>query len=89
MLSSKAYAASGDKIGYTRQKGMTIIQEMELISRHLEQFGKTTRAEVAELCKCDTEHAYYLLRKMTSEGRVKVENKGRFSFYTLLELRAN
>lgn len=62
MLSSKVYALSGDEIRYTRQKGMTILQEMEIIGRHVEKFGKITRVEVAELCKCDQDHAYYLLK---------------------------
>lgn len=83
MLSSKVYALSGDEIGYTRQKGMTTPQEIEIIGRHLKQFGKITRAKVVELCKCDRDHAYYLLHKLIGEGRVKTIKRGKYTFYTL------
>ena len=46
MLSSKVYALTGDEIGYTRQKGMTVLQEEEIIGRHIEKFGKITRADL-------------------------------------------
>jgi len=81
MLSLKVYALSGNEIGYTRQKGMTIPQEMEKIGRHLEQFGKITRAEAAELCQCDLNHAYYLLGKMVDGGLVKTEKVGKIVRY--------
>ena len=82
ILSSNVYALSGDEIGYTRQKGMTVIREMALIDRHLEQFGKITRSEVAELCKCELHHASYLLRKMIREGRAQAIKMGKFTYYT-------
>ncbi len=81
MLSSKVYALSGNETGYTRQRGMTTLQEIGMIDRHIEKFGKISRTETAELCKCDSNHAYYLLRRMTDEGRIEVKNKGKFSYY--------
>ena len=81
MLSSKVYALSGNEAGYTRQRGMTTLQEKELIDRHIDKFGKISRAETAELCKCDLNHAYYLLRKMVDEGRICVVKMGKFSYY--------
>lgn len=81
MLSSKVYAISGNETGYTRQRGMTTLQEMSMIERHIESFGKITRAKTADLCKCDLNHAYYLLRKMTEEGRIKGVKSGKFSYY--------
>ena len=82
MLSSKVYALSGSKTEYTRQRGMTTLQEMGMIERHIEKFGMISRAETAELCKCDSNHAYYLLQKMTGEGRLKALKKGKHSYYT-------
>ena len=81
MLSSKVYAISGNETGYTRQRGMTTLQEMGMIERHIEKFGKISRAEAAELCKCDRNHAYYILRKMTEEGRATVIKMGKSSYY--------
>lgn len=34
ILSSRVYSGSGNEIGYTRQKGMTINQEISMIERH-------------------------------------------------------
>jgi len=66
---------------YTRQRGMTTLQEMGMIDRHIDKFAMISRAETAELCKCDLNHAHYLLRKMTDEGRVIAIKKGKFSYY--------
>ncbi|MBQ7417545.1 MAG: putative DNA binding domain-containing protein [Acidaminococcaceae bacterium] len=81
MLSSKLYAITGNETGYTRQRGMTTLQEMGLIERHIDKFGKISRMEAAELCKCDRNHAYYILRKMTEEGRAAVIKLGKSSYY--------
>ena len=85
MLSSKVYALSGNEAAYTRQRGMTTLQEMDLIDRQINQFGRISRAKAAELCKCDLNHAYYLLRKMTDEGRVIAIKQGKFSYYVHAE----
>ncbi len=81
MLSSKVYALLDNKTGYTRQHGMITLQEIGLIDRHIEKFGRISRAEAADLCKCDLNHAYYLLRRMSDEGRVIAVKKGKFSYY--------
>lgn len=72
-------------MGYIKQKGMTAIQEMGLIDRHIEEFGKITRIETAKLCNCDSNHAYYLLRKMMEEGHIRIVGKGRSSYYVRLK----
>lgn len=81
MLSSKVYALSGNESGYTRQKGMTLIRDMAMIDQHIDEFGKITRAVVAELCKCDLNHASYLLRKMTNNNRIISKKMGKYSYY--------
>ena len=81
MLSSKVYAMSGNETGYTRQRGMETLEEIGMIERHINKFGKITRAEAAELCKCNLNHAYYLLQKMLEEGRITWTKKGRTFYY--------
>lgn len=81
MLSSKVYELSGNKTGYTRQRGMTTLQEMDLICRHIDSFGKISRAEVVELCRRNSDHAYYLLQKLATEKRIVSVKKGRSSIY--------
>ena len=77
MLSSKVYALSGNETAYTRQKGMTIIQEKSMIESHVERFGQISRAEAAELCKCDKNHAYYILHQMVKAGSLRTIGSSR------------
>ena len=81
MLSSKVYALSGNETGYTRQRGMTTFQEMEMIERFINNYGEISRAKTADLCKCDSNHAYYLLQKMYEKGRVDIVKKGKYTVY--------
>lgn len=81
MLSSKVYALSGNETAYTRQRGLSNIHEIEMIKSHIEKFGQITRAQAADLCKCDYNHAYYLLRKMTEKGSIQAVGKGRNAKY--------
>ena len=81
MLSSKVYELSDNKVGYTRQKGMTTIQEMGMIESHIERFGQITRAEAAELCKVTKSRAYYVLSKMVDEDKIKLVGTGRYARY--------
>ena len=82
MLSSKVYALSGNETAYTRQRGLSNIQEIGMIRSYIEKFGQITRAQAADLCKCDFNHAYYLLHKMTEEGNIQAVGKGRNTRYT-------
>ena len=81
MLSSKVYSLSGNETGYTRQRGMTIIQEKAMIKSHIEKFGKITRAEIVDLCKCNTSHANYLLNALQETEDIKKMGKGKNTFY--------
>ncbi len=83
MLSKKVYAMSGNKIGYTRQRGMTTIQEKGLILAHLENYGRITRSDVIELCKCEGRHASWLLTELVKDGKIQLTEKGRYSYYEL------
>ena len=56
---------------------MGSIQEKGMIESHVDKFGQITRAEAAELCKCDTNHAYYLLHKMVEEDVLVAVGSGR------------
>lgn len=82
ILNSKVYAMSKATTGYTRQRGMTIIQEKGLIASHVGRFGRITRAEAAELCKCDANHAYYILNQMADGGLLSRIGRGRYAYYT-------
>ncbi|MBR1919343.1 MAG: putative DNA binding domain-containing protein [Spirochaetales bacterium] len=82
ILSSRVYSGSGNEIGYTRQKSMTINQEISMIERHVEKFGSISRSEVVELCRCEKNHAYYILRKMVGDGLLRENKRGKYTSYS-------
>jgi len=84
ILSAKVYALAGNKAGYTRQHGMTIIQEKSLILQQAEKYGRITRAETMELCKCEKDHAYILLKALCREGKLELSGNGRGAYYRIL-----
>jgi len=82
MLSSKVYALSGDETGYIRQRGMTIIDEMGMIMRHVEKYGRINSKQTADHCKSDLNHANYVLRKMVDKNMLRKGGRGKNTFYT-------
>lgn len=84
MLSSKVYAATNNKAGYTRQRGWDKMQERELILAHLTRFPTISRKEVMELCRCSPNHASWLLRRLVRDGIIQMCGLGRGSLYQKL-----
>ena len=84
MLSSKVYSISDNKAGYTRQRGWDTLQEQELILSHLSKYRTITREGAAELCRCTTNHATWLLRQLTSQNKIKLCGSGRGAHYEKL-----
>ena len=83
MLSSKVYELTGQKAAYTRQKGMSTIQEKNMIESQVKSFGSIKRDEVVQLCKCGSPHAYYLLRKLVEDGVLTATGKGKNTRYIM------
>ena len=86
MLSATLYEMTGNKAGYTRQKGWTSIQEKEMIIAHFENFQTITRKEVMELCKCNKDHATWLLQQLRKEKKIRLFGTGRNSQYALVRV---
>ena len=64
---------------------MTIIQEKGMIESHVDSFGRITRAEAAELCKCEINHAYYILKRMVDDEILQVIKQGKYTYYVRKE----
>ena len=60
---------------------MTTLQEKDIILRHLESFSRISRADVVELCRCDRNHAYYLLKLLLQDGIIKKIGSGKSAYY--------
>ena len=81
MLSSKVYALSGDETGYIRQRGMTIIDEIGMIMRHVEKYGTINSRQTADHCKSDLNHANYVLKKMVEKNMLIRCGRGKNTYY--------
>ena len=60
---------------------MSVFQERGLINSHIDNFGRITKKDVMDLCKCGQDHAYYLLRKMVENDELLALGKGKATFY--------
>ena len=81
MLSADIYAAINNSSGYTRQKGWDTIQEKEMILSFLDTYHKITRSDVMDLCRCNENHATWLLRKLTKENKIILASRGKYAYY--------
>lgn len=72
------------KAWYTRQRGWNTLQEQELILSHLSKYKTITREGAAELCRCTSNHATWLLRHLTSQNKIKLCGSGRGAHYEKL-----
>lgn len=81
-ISASLYRQLGDVAGYVRSRGFDEIQQREMILNAVEVEGKITRKKAAELCRVNSARAYYVLRKLVSEGRLQPVGKGRSAYYT-------
>jgi ATP-dependent DNA helicase RecG len=81
MLSSAIYAAINNATGYTRQKGWDTIQEQEMIISYIDTYHKITRSDVIDLCRCNENHATWLLRKLVKENKIVLSGRGKYAYY--------
>ena len=81
MLSSNIYAAINNSSGYTRQKGWDTIQEQEMIISYIDTYHKITRSDVIDLCRCNENHATWLLRKLVKENKIVLSGRGKYAYY--------
>lgn len=83
ILSSGAYKASGDPMGYIRQKDIDAIRYEELILNLINKQGYVTRSNVVSLLHISESTAYKLLKSMAEQGKLKLGSKGKYAKYFL------
>jgi len=81
-LSAALYRRLGDMPGYVRTRGFDRIQQEQMIGNALDQTGRITRNQTADLCQISKPQAYHLLRKLTLDNKLQQHGKGRGVFYT-------
>lgn len=80
-LSSAAYRALDDKVGYIRQRGFEPLQQEQMILQYVDRHGRIARKEAAELCRVSPHQAYRLLARLTDEGRLVRHGQKKGSWY--------
>ncbi len=82
-LSSKLYQKIGQKAGYIRQMGFSIIQQEQMIISYINEHKTIKRSEAAELCRISLFQANRLLKKLTEKGTIIPRGQGKGTFYEL------
>lgn len=83
-LSVQVYRRNKTTAEYVRQRGISEVRHPEMIIElAAKNDGKITRADVIELLKIDENRAYRALKDLVSQGKLRPEGKGRYSYYVL------
>lgn len=80
-LSAALYREIGESAAYVRSRGFDPIQQEQMILTYVTQHGSITRAEAAELCGVAPDQASRRLRRMASEGVLRMTGNRRTSRY--------
>ena len=81
MLDKRCYKSEKNIIAYARQKDINMIRYDELIMQFVSQNGYIKREDVVDLLHVTPSQAYRLLSKLSNNGFLKLEGKGRYSKY--------
>ncbi|MGN0078624.1 MAG: ATP-binding protein [Coriobacteriales bacterium] len=82
ILGRKVYRRSGSEMEYVRQSGIDKVRYPEMIMKLASQQGKVTTSDVMELLHIsNSSAAYYEIRKLVDQGRLKSVRAGRGSYY--------
>lgn len=85
-LSVQVYRRNKTTAEYVRQRGISEVRHLEMIIElAAKNDGKITRADVIELLKIDENRAYRALKDLVSQGKLRPEGKGRYSYYVLIK----
>ncbi len=82
-LAASVYREMGDQAGYVRQAGFDRIQQEQMILKYARENGRITRREAASLCHLSDDQASRILRKLSSENKLRLEGEKRGAYYRL------
>lgn len=81
LLSSKVYRRRGKAKEYVRQTDIDKVRYPELIMKLVERQGRITTSDVSELLHLDAHKAYYEIRKLAKDGKIKKAKNGPDAYY--------
>ncbi len=77
MLGAKVYRRSGKVVEYVRQSDIDRVRYSELIIKLIHEQKTVSRNDVMELLHLSANQAYYQLRKLVDEGRIRKVGSGK------------
>ena len=90
MLSAKIYKRSDNVEGYVRQKGIDRVRFPEMIMQFAEaNHGRISRGEAVDLLRINEAQAYYLLKKLVNDNRLRSVGKGKNAHYEVIKSAEN
>jgi ATP-dependent DNA helicase RecG len=83
-LARKVCDQIGEKVEYTRDRGIDEIRHPEMVKSYLRDHGTIRNKDCQELCGIDRYHAIKLLNRMKQMGIIELKgNRGRGAYYVL------
>src|SRR5690606_39459969 len=80
-LSPSTYRRLGDKAAYVRIRGFDQLQQEQMVLKYVEQHGRITRGEAAELCQIGPHQASRLLQRLVGDGKLVRRGQRRGTWY--------
>ena len=80
-LSAAAYRALGDKEAYVRQQNFEPLQQEQMVLQYVGKHGRTTRREVAGLCRIASHQARDLLGRLVAREELDLKGVTTGAFY--------
>ena len=80
-LTHETLSSIGEKEKYTRIKGLSEEQKLQLLKNYVEANGKITNEEARNVCGVTRYQAVRLIQKLVQEGTIKQKGQGRGAYY--------
>ncbi|MCD4808422.1 MAG: hypothetical protein K8R17_00825 [Methanosarcinales archaeon] len=80
-LTHETLYSIGEKEKYTRIKGLSEEQKLQLLKNYIETNGQITNEEVRGVCGVSRYQAVRLIQKLTRENFIELKGKGRGAYY--------
>lgn len=80
-LSNETLSSIGEKEKYTRIKGLSEEQKLQLLKNYLENNERITNEEARNICGVNRNQSLRLIRKLVHKGFLRIIGKGRGAYY--------
>lgn len=80
-LSAATYRRLGEKSGYVHQRGFEPLQQEQMVLQFVDNHGRITRREAAELCRLSPNQAYRVLHRLVERGELARHGEKKGAWY--------